>query len=59
MNAGVMCSIRMMCLYAEKMHENMQKIHECLRLGNNNNKPQWICMNEYGSKVLPNTTGHK
>ena len=58
MNAGVMCSIRVMCLYGEKMHGNMQKSHECLRLGNNN-KLQWICMNEYGNKVFSNTTGHK
>ena len=53
-----MCSIRVMCLYAEKMHGNMQKSHECFRLGNNN-KLQWICMNEYGNKVFSNTTGPK
>ena len=54
MNAGVMSSIRMMCLYAEKMHGNMQMSHECKRLGNNN-KLQWIWLNEYASEVFSNT----
>ena len=53
-----MCSISVMCLYAEKMYGNMRKSHECLRSGNNN-KLQWICMNECGSKVFSNTTSLK